>query len=493
MTDLAHAAEQLEQAKNIFDAAALLYALCEDRPDVGWRFAEIDRQVHVDSCVRVRLSSQQAALALQLREVIEAKSTGIEQIIHSSSPWCQFVVNVFNAMVRADSGATWEMPAAAWYCLQAIDQALSARVPALMRRFRDTEVRPLNFNHVDGMHKVFVRLAPRFGTLLPERMRLPDPSKTERTAATCLGNLAFTKRPESLLEVRSVAALWDDFRPEDIPAVAVVFPQANYEAEFPVRLLETPDGKGNVFWVEARESESYQRRVLSALRIADRAGANIAVLPELSGSTTIIQAIIGDASVNPYSDLRLIVAGSYHVDNDSGDKDNIAVVLDGHGNILWKHKKREAYTLSVSPDAPGSGSADYREWISRANAQELILSPIGGIAVMICLDFLSDVTLRDLCSLGCQWFLVPAWSDGLKGKFNQRLTLIGERGQAFGAIVNNPRVGKENLYLFYCPVRSSTHSKPQGQPCSDEVVVCNWIAHLPAEAQQNYRCSWRKL
>lgn len=344
------AIKHLTGALNIFDVAAVLYEICEENRDEGWRFAAIDEELDNDPTLATVLYDERDRTAARFREVFDNKATSIEQILNQSEPLCGVATNSFRALAgNADSAAS-KWPTAAWFVLQAIDQSISTKVTALLRRFRDTKVQPLNFNHEVGFWKVFLKMASSFSRIVPDDLKLPEPGKTIPTVSRCLEHLAFTKRHEDILRIESVSALWDDLSVDQVPKCAVVLPTANYGKEFPIRKRRNSRGSSGLFWIEAKESEAYRNQLIRALREADAHGAVIAILPELSSSERAIEAISSDARNNPFATLRIIVAGSYHRECARGSKDNVAVVLDGGGNTLWEHKKHVAYTYEETEE-----------------------------------------------------------------------------------------------------------------------------------------------
>jgi len=485
--DLEKALWYLKRATNVFDSAAVLYDACRDREEAGWRFADVDIQVHNDRDVLHLLERHSEELCEWLRSVFEGRGTTLESIRYDGASTCAGITEAFQTLQRELPAVTWACPAAAWYLLQAIDQAISTKVPALLRQFSECDLHALNQNQRSGMSKVFPKMPSPFYPLVPEGLRLPAPGQVTRSAANCLGSLAFFDGPESRIRIISREPLWLDFRQDQVPKTAVILPVARYDSEFPLRGPGEASSAVGVFWVEARESETYRRSIVEALREADRAGTAIALLPELSGSPGVTDAIRRVASAGEFTSLRLIAAGSYHARRSRADerKDNVATVLDGQGNVLWRQGKREPFHLTLEQAEGELPTGRHREWIAVNHPQLLACTPIGGIAVMVCLDFVQPEMLGDLCALACRWFLVPACTPGLRGKFDRRLQDIGDLGGAIGAIANNPRECKssESRFRFYRPVGDRKLAFPEGEPRGPACVVCDWRQGLDTESR----------
>jgi hypothetical protein len=117
----------------------------------------------------------------------------------------------------------------------------------------------------------------------------------------------------------------------------------------------------------------------------------------------------------------------------------------------------------------------------------MVASPIGIIGVNICLDFLQDDMRESMCMLGCRWFLIPAWTDGLGGRFLDNLKQCGDLAGAVGVIANNRYslssaeiVNDPNrVHWFYVPAKG--YKGTSGKPLSIQNDNCIWLATLEFE------------
>lgn len=135
---------------------------------------------------------------------------------------------------------------------------------------------------------------------------------------------------------------------------------------------------------------------------ARRAGADGLVLPELTVTLEHRAEVRGWLERGEGTPLELVVAGSFH-EEDTSCCYNTSELWDGMGRPLLRHRK-------LRPFGDADGAA---EDIADGNALEILDTPIGIFALVICKDFLDDyhrVTTL-FREVPVDWLFVPSYGD----------------------------------------------------------------------------------
>ncbi|MGH9892380.1 MAG: nitrilase-related carbon-nitrogen hydrolase [bacterium] len=216
---------------------------------------------------------------------------------------------------------------------------------------------------------------------------------------------------------------------------------------------------------EARRGES----IRATLDRAFREGAQIVVLPELTVTPSLVDAVriwLDDHSSPPFLAL---VPGSFHRLMD-GVLYNYAELLDGYGQTLIAHRK-----LIPFRDREEIGSPETKEGIATGDRIELLDTPAGLIAMPICLDFCEENhpfgNLWEI--LGIEWLLVPAFGDAssVDTHLKQARKLQRIHG-AVCALANQPRSERQGAEGFIChDGRSELEREVDGFLCVSVSIV----------------------
>ena len=339
---------------------------------------------------------------------------------------------------------------AAWVVILALDESFYDRdLKNVWSLYEDKPICPLNTNFKEGFPSIFLKIHP------PIKSKLTPLSEKEITITSQMEYLVFAGNSDDLSQVDLImdSQLWTDLESVQ-PKLAVISPIMAVD-DFEIVDAAKEANVSRVFWVKAHESADYQQRIMNLLHVADDNGAVLAVFPELSSSESLEAAIARHLSTAKLQNLKLVALGSQHI-NQGSRKINRCSVIDRFGQVIWYQSKRERFKIPQDNEQyPG-----YSEWIETENKQVLIYTPIGEIAVQICLDFLQDNMRKLLCDLGCCWFLVPAMTQKLTGEFLYSVRNCGKLSGAICAVSNSrysyilsgTNADAKDLQLSYQPI-----------------------------------------
>lgn len=186
---------------------------------------------------------------------------------------------------------------------------------------------------------------------------------------------------------------------------------------------------------EARRWES----IRATLERAAGEGAQIVVLPELTVTPRLVDAVRTWLDDRPIPPFLALVPGSFHLLL-GGGLCNHAELLDGYGQTLIVHRKLKPF-----------GTSEKKEGIVTGDRIELLDTPVGLMAMPICLDFCEEGhPFTELWqSLGVEWLLVPAF--GCDTSVSAHLRRAAELQRAHGAVctlANQHPEGQEGAQGF---------------------------------------------
>ena len=142
------------------------------------------------------------------------------------------------------------------------------------------------------------------------------------------------------------------------------------------------------------------KELQDALDAARRERAAVLVLPELSTASVDLPAVQALLAANGSDDFPILtVVGLEHQRGDEHDI-NEAVVLGPDGEIVHRHLKLTRY-----PADDGS-----KEGIRTGTSLQVLESPIGNLAVVICLDLFNETTEAVIAASHANVLLVPSLS-----------------------------------------------------------------------------------
>lgn len=188
------------------------------------------------------------------------------------------------------------------------------------------------------------------------------------------------------------------------------------------------DGNGPIaFWCAgAKDEDGLFSRISTVLETARLQGLHVLLFPELVMTenlhTKISAWLLEHNSYEPV--LRLIVAGTRHVQLASGRHSNRCLALDHCGDPVWEQEKRQPFHLPAEQSLKLLGiDAEAYEPSQLSQSFRVCRTALGRLATPICLDFLVDEKWK---TLPVDVFFVPAMSMGLS-RFADNSRIAGEQ------------------------------------------------------------------
>lgn len=214
-----------------------------------------------------------------------------------------------------------------------------------------------------------------------------------------------------------------------------------------------------------KDSASQRELLIRLLRRAAEEGASILVFPELCADGDCIAALTEAFHGAPAS-LRLLVAGSHHIQTSEEMRNECVALLRGYNRPLT-HSKFAPYVLRESKQEPEAGKEgpqrlEVREGLSPSRrALTLFLTDDWSFTLLVCKDLLDPDVDRLLKSLGTSLLFVPALTDTI-GQFKTYTAALAHANQAIVVVANNPifsSKGKRVHSIFSVPRRSKKNQK----------------------------------
>lgn len=155
--------------------------------------------------------------------------------------------------------------------------------------------------------------------------------------------------------------------------------------------------------------------IADTLRRASDSGATVVVFPEFTVDLQQRQAIIDHLIRQPEGSVQLVVAGSFHEPVPGGqplDAYNTAPVLAVNGVELLSHRKLRLF----GDEAHGA------ECVQIGNSLHVLHTPLGGMTVLICKDYLDgdDRVRTALHEVQLDWVWVPSYGNATTLKLHKQ-------------------------------------------------------------------------
>lgn len=167
--------------------------------------------------------------------------------------------------------------------------------------------------------------------------------------------------------------------------------------------------------VAVKPARKRQASIAETLQRAQHSGAVVVVFPEFTVDVQQRQAIAEHLIQQPHGSVQLVVAGSFHEPEPGGDPlqaYNTAPVLVANGQTLFKHRKLRLF----GNEAHGAECAQI------GNTLHVLLTPLGGMTVMICKDYLDgdDRVRTALHEVPVDWVWVPSFGNATTLKLHKQ-------------------------------------------------------------------------
>jgi predicted amidohydrolase len=229
--------------------------------------------------------------------------------------------------------------------------------------------------------------------------------------------------------------------------------------EFDSHLNNWPAKEKTPYWLKKiRNTEEAQKCLIDkVLKPCLQKEVDILVLPELSVDERLLTFLKNWLKLNNRErissgkpGLLLVVAGSFHFEIEGNKRFNISTVLNHEGDVLWTQNKIKRFSFDKSdirknPQLPillETSPAGGYEGIKETGTICCVDTPLGRIAVCICIDFFHKEHMETFRQAGINVFLVPAMSPQII-RFLESAALFAGDNLAASFISNNGYAAKK--------------------------------------------------
>jgi hypothetical protein len=195
--------------------------------------------------------------------------------------------------------------------------------------------------------------------------------------------------------------------------------------------------------IDSASLEPGRKILAEVLDLCARERIDLLCFPELTLDTSLLRDLSNLLKVrNDTLHPALVMAGSFHVDAGTG-RANRCSLLDGFGDLLLTQDKCTAYSLpgsqvvSMKPEHRlGLDERGGYEDIEVSGTVHIVESPLGRIAMPICLDFCGEQLRELFIETRVNLFLVPAMTPQVD-PFYIRARELGTLNRASTLMINS--------------------------------------------------------
>lgn len=222
---------------------------------------------------------------------------------------------------------------------------------------------------------------------------------------------------------------------------------------------------------------------------------DILIFPELTIDHQLIRIITDwQRSNNQDSRIKLIIAGSYHLQGDAGRWENRTQVISGNGICIFKQAKINRYRI-FSDEVKGMAQEQKHmlglnekggiEGVSVSDQINIYDTELGRIAFPICLDYINKEVCDAFIETQANLLFVPAMSPTGLSQFVERAKNLGRSHHCTSLIANScwcmnfpereKEVRADNIFHFYVPhkeLRQITKDTFNCHKCVNNDDVC---------------------
>lgn len=216
-----------------------------------------------------------------------------------------------------------------------------------------------------------------------------------------------------------------------------------YSGSFPDGIM--PDSQehnpAGITTYRLTDMEGRWQNILKSLEQASKNSAYMIIFPELTICPKLKNRISQWLDDNPDHPFMLILPGTFH-EVINGKIFNFGEIFDCFGRPVLSHYKLTTF-----------GPTERPENISTGRRIELLDTPIGLIAMPICLDFCeNDIPFDRLWNeIGAEWLLVPAYGDEKSIDAHMRKAkALQNSHNAVSVVANQDPQGRDKHHGFVC-------------------------------------------
>ncbi len=206
-----------------------------------------------------------------------------------------------------------------------------------------------------------------------------------------------------------------------------------------LRFERTGVNEPRFFHVRPKRSQAQQETILGLLDQAEKAGARIVVLPELSVDADIVAAVQAWFE-HPSRLMSLLVCGSMHAVRDDQHRNVSTIFLRGGRSL--EHFKFNPFYIPLPTD-DGTLAVHREDIVTHPSVIRIVVCGAWSFTTLICKDFLEADVDRSLEALAVRMVLVPACSPKTD-IFEPIAGILAARNQAVVVIANLANTGADD-------------------------------------------------
>lgn len=258
----------------------------------------------------------------------------------------------------------------------------------------------------------------------------------------------------------------------------------------PAEIIKThKDGSQDFRFVEIPNRRMLEKKIVKVLQKALKDDIDLLMFPELTIDHNL-QRVIKDwlSFNNDDLKIKLIIAGSYHLQAPAGQWENRTEIYNGFGKCILTQAKIHKFCIQPSEseeelnfkDVVRVSSKGGCEAIDSCSHINIIDTELGRMSFPICLDFIEDKLEFIFKETWTNLFFVPAMSPKGLTKFKEYARSLGESHGSITLVINscwctNLENGKANLdkvYYFYAPHKELRSIVPNASHCASHCERC---------------------
>jgi predicted amidohydrolase len=260
--------------------------------------------------------------------------------------------------------------------------------------------------------------------------------------------------------------------------------------EFDSHLNNWPAKEKTPYWLKKiKNIEEAQKYLIDkVLKPCLQKEVDLLVLPELSVDEGLLNFLKNWLKLNNRerissgkAGLLLVVAGSFHFEIEGDKRFNVSTVLDHTGSVLWTQNKIKRFSFDKSdiqknPQLPillETSPAGGYEGIEETGTICCADTPLGRIAVCICIDFFHKEHMETYRQAGINLFLVPAMSPQVIRFLETAALFCGDNlaasfiaNNGYAAKKRNSGIHEDGASFYILPNRSRKNVRATGENSS---------------------------
>jgi len=443
--------EGLLQSKNIFNLLANLYFICASQ------FTKLDNLIEA-KIEKEKFLHYHHTFKQELSEIISQNifTTDFRLEILKQDIFTTDFQKVIGVLKRVNGSSKHEYLIIAWAFLKSIDWAVSDNTIYLdnMKTVRSSTSAPFEAKTYRLLFKPNNLILDTIKNKLPGSQLKTGIDIGQRIEDQLQKIIMFEELPSRRIEFKSADKKVNDLLTGQGQNLAFAVAPICYDYDYTFKPFQSDEGVSYVF-DEIKNRQEIIRIIDALLRRCIQEDLHIVVFPELAIDGQMREYISDWLKINNTDGkIIMVIAGSYHMLKDKREEtyENNCIVYRFDGNELWVQKKMNRFQLvedDIKEVISGTekGFQEFKklfketdrrgyEHIEISDTLVLYDSPIGRMAVTICLDFIVKENVRLLIDPQVNIIFLPAMSLTLE-KMRIANVSMGNFGDASVFCANN--------------------------------------------------------